>query len=106
MSAPHGFLGLGGLRLTPRGRVVVGLLAALLTLPVVTLGASAVASDPGTPTEVRIHAVEPGDTLWAFAATLADAREDVRDVVAQLVELNDLPSAELQVGQVLLLPAE
>lgn len=103
-SAPHGLLGLGGLRLTGRGRVVTAFLAALVCAPLVSLGAQAMASSPGEPVEVRVHTVAPGETLWDFAQEIAGPREDVRDVVADLRELNELGSAALQVGQTILVP--
>lgn len=103
-SASYGPLGLGGLRLTARGRVVVALLAALVCAPLLGLGARAMASSPGEPVEVRVHTVAPGETLWGFAEEIAGPREDVRDVVADLRELNELGSAALQVGQTILVP--
>ncbi|PZR55427.1 peptidoglycan-binding protein [Xylanimonas oleitrophica] len=101
-----GFLGLGGLRPTRRGRVVLVLLATLLVAPFVGMGAQAAASDPQRPLEVRVHTVAPGETLWGFATQLAAAGQDVRDVVAELREINELRSAELRVGQAILLPVE
>ena len=47
--------------------------------------------------------VDPGDTLWSIAATVAP-EEDVRLVVDRIQELNGLRSTELVPGQVLLLP--
>ncbi|WP_159793299.1 LysM peptidoglycan-binding domain-containing protein [Puerhibacterium puerhi] len=105
-AAPRGLLGLGGLRLTARGRVVVALLAALACAPLVGFGAQAFASSPGVPVEVRVHTVAPGETLWGFAQEIAGPREDVRDVVAHLRELNELGSAALQVGQTILVPVD
>ena len=105
-SHPYGPLGLGGLSLTRRGRAVVVALAVLLTAAFGLLGTNAVANGPGQPVEVRVHTVGPGETLWEYASALASAGEDVRDVVAYLRELNELRSAELQVGQIVLLPAE
>jgi predicted Zn-dependent protease len=72
----------------------------------VTWGATAVASSPGEPTEVRVHAVQPGETLWGFAQQLAGPGEDVRDAVWRLQELNDMSSGTLRVGELLLLPKE
>jgi hypothetical protein len=48
--------------------------------------------------------VEPGDTLWSIAATVAGGGEDVRGVVAEIRELNGLPDASLVPGQILVLP--
>lgn len=101
-----GFLGLGGLRLTRRGRVVVVLLTALLVAAAGLLGQQAVAGAPGGPLEVRLHTVAPGESLWEYAHVLADGQADVREVVADLLELNELDTADLQVGQVVLLPLE
>jgi hypothetical protein len=99
-------LGLAGLRLTRRGRVVLILLAMILVAPMVTWGATAVASSPGEPTEVRVHAVQPGETLWGFAQQVAKPGEDVRHAVGRLQELNDMSSGALRVGELLLLPEE
>jgi hypothetical protein len=101
-----GRLGLAGLRLTRRGRVVLVLLAMLLLAPMVTWGATAVASSPGEPTEVRVHAVQPGETLWGFAQEIARPGEDVRHAVGRLQDLNEMSTGTLRVGELLLLPKE
>ncbi|NNU28219.1 LysM peptidoglycan-binding domain-containing protein [Isoptericola sediminis] len=96
--------GLAGLRLTARGRLVLFLLAVAVSLPVALAGSQAVAGSPGEPIEVRLHTVAPGETLWQFAAGLAEPGEDLRVVVAELRDLNGMPDSSLQVGQVLVLP--
>jgi hypothetical protein len=99
-------LGLAGLRLTRRGRVTLVLLAMLLLAPMITWGATAVASSPGEPTEVRVHAVQPGETLWGYAREIARPGEDVRHAVARLQDLNEMSSGTVRVGELLLLPKE
>jgi nucleoid-associated protein YgaU len=47
--------------------------------------------------------VEPGDTLWSVASSVAGDR-DVRAVVDDIQQLNRLDGTELQPGQVLQLP--
>jgi LysM repeat protein len=47
--------------------------------------------------------VEPGDSLWSVARRVAPDN-DPREVVEQIRRLNGLSSAEIQVGQQLLLP--
>lgn len=94
----------GGLRLTRRGRVVVVLLALAGCLGGAWLTGTASAGEPGRGVEVVRHAVVPGDTMWALARSVAQPGEDVRDVVVELERLNRLPSADLRVGEVVLLP--
>lgn len=48
--------------------------------------------------------VHPGDTLWSIAATVAGEGDDVRAVIADIRELNDLSDAVVVPGQVLVLP--
>ncbi|WP_454044181.1 LysM peptidoglycan-binding domain-containing protein [Cellulosimicrobium sp. Marseille-Q8652] len=93
------------LRLTRRGRVVLVLLLAVLVVLGARVG-SAVAGSAGEPEEVRVHVVAAGETLWDHAARLADPGEDVRDVVARIVDLNGLSSSGLAAGQRLLLPVD
>lgn len=94
------------LRLTARGRLVVVLALLALVLALSTFVGSPAASTAAThhstsPTVV----VQPGQTLWDIAAE-ASPDSDPRDVVAQIVELNDLadPGA-IRAGQPLYVPA-
>jgi len=101
-----GFLGLGGLRLTRRGRVVVTALVLLVLVGAGLIGQRAVAEAPRAGVEVRLHTVAPGETLWHYARSVRDAGEDVRDVVAELRDLNQMATAELHTGQVVILPVD
>ena len=93
------------LRLTRRGRVVVVVLGLLLALGVSTIAARAVADGPvSAGVEVTRHVVLEGETMWGLAQKVAAPGQDVRDVVLELVRLNDLPSAGLMAGQEILLP--
>ena len=57
----------------------------------------------GASGEVR-YVVRPGDTLWQLAVERFGG--DPREGVWRIRERNDLPSAVLQPGTVLLLPAQ
>ncbi len=92
------------LRLTSRGRLVVWSLGLALALGVGGAAASAQADGPVAAPEVQRVVVEPGQTLWAIAAGVAAPGEDVRDVVLQLMRLNDLPSGGLLAGQTIVVP--
>lgn len=98
------------LRLTVRGRRV---LAALVLLPI-GLVVGGVAAQPAfaamsapwaAPAALDTVTVGAGDTLWQIASDIAVDR-DVRDIVADLRQLNALDSAQVEPGQVLLLPGD
>jgi len=94
----------GPLRLTRRGRVVIAVAAFLLACSGVVAAGGAQAGAPHRGVEVTRHVVEPGETLWALAGSVASPREDLRDVVAEIEKLNDLDGAGLRAGEQLLLP--
>jgi len=96
-----------GVRLTRRARrlgVVFGLTVG------VALGSwlgSALAGDDESGLRLAGESsvvVHPGDTLWSIAAAVAGEGDDVRAVIADIRELNELPDAVVVPGQVLVLP--
>ncbi|MET1065334.1 MAG: LysM peptidoglycan-binding domain-containing protein [Arthrobacter sp.] len=101
------------LRLTRRGRFVfIGvpliLLAALVLSFSGFLTAPAKAAESAaelslTPT-VTVT-VQPGESLWAIAAAVAPER-DPRDVVADIIQLNNLDAGRVVPGQALFIPAK
>ncbi|WP_156760408.1 LysM peptidoglycan-binding domain-containing protein [Microbacterium karelineae] len=99
------------LRITRRGRRV---LASLAAVPVVAAlgiailgGGSALGSDEqGAPAGTFASlTVMPGDSLWTIAQQVAP-QSDPRDVVAEIVSLNQLQSSLVAAGQTISLPAE
>ena len=100
------------LRLTRRGRfVLIGvpliLLAALVLSFSGFLNAPAKAAESAaelslTPT-VTVT-VQPGESLWAIAEAVAPER-DPRDVVADIIQLNNLEAARVVPGQALFIPS-
>lgn len=101
------------LRLTRRGRFVfIGVPLILLAALVLTLSgflnapARAAESSAGlslTPT-VTVT-VQPGESLWAIAASVAPER-DPRDVVTDIIQLNNLEAARVVPGQALFIPSK
>jgi LysM domain len=102
-----------GLRLTRRGRVVVGILgwsfvlvagAIVVLLATLALGGPADAGDqPAKAVPVSKHVVLPGETLWGIASHWSPG-EDPREAIARIVDLNALPGVEVRAGQTLYLP--
>jgi Tfp pilus assembly protein FimV len=97
------------MRLTRRGRLVVGFLAGLLVLVAVAAGvllisrpAQAGSTPQAVPVTYRI--VLPGQTLWQIAGQIAPG-VDPRTTVQQIVDLNALPSAAVSAGQRIAVPA-
>lgn len=94
------------LRITRRGRLVVTLGMTALLAAVGLVGASqAVAGQEASSVPVEQVTVVPGDTLWSIAAAVAEPGSDVRDVVAEIAELNALPTSQVFAGQHLVVPA-
>jgi len=95
------------LRITRRGRRVLGAVAALGVAGVVAasvlLGPGAVATGQAADVSFVQVTVEGGETLWQVASEIAPTK-DPRDVVSDIVRLNNLPSAEVAAGQTLAVP--
>ncbi|WP_146847350.1 LysM peptidoglycan-binding domain-containing protein [Cellulomonas terrae] len=104
-TAPERTATAGHLRLTARGRAVLWILAAVAVALVTLIGSQASADGPVAAQEVVRRVVQPGETLWQIAESVAAPSQDVRDVVVDLVRLNELPEAGLMAGQVIVVPA-
>lgn len=87
----------------PRHLVPTRLVVALLAIAGFLLVMTSVGADQPTVTEAYL--VQPGDTLWSIADRTAGDTDDVRVVVYEIRDMNDLASSALQPGQVLQLPA-
>jgi hypothetical protein len=101
------------LRLTRRGRFVffgvpLILLAALILSLAGFLNAPAKAADSAAELAVTpavTVTVQPGESLWTIAGSVAPER-DPRDVVADIVQLNNLGAARVLPGQQLYIPTK
>ena len=101
------------LKLTRRGRFVfIGvpliLLAALILSFSGFFNAPAKAAESAadlSPTPSVTVTVQPGESLWAIARTVAPER-DPRDVVTEIIELNNLEASQLAAGQALFIPSK
>lgn len=97
------------LRITRRGRRVVstavGLLVAGVVGGVLLAGPGAVASDTAGAASFDYVTVDGGDTLWQVASEIAPTK-DPRDVISDIVQLNNLSSTEVAAGQSLAVPAQ
>ena len=89
------------LRLTPRGRLTILVVLAVIGFAAFGLGRAS-ADGSGAPIGPATVVVQPGDTLWDIASA-AMPKSDPRDAVDALKALNHLDSAAVQVGQSLLL---
>jgi len=96
------------LRLTKRGRVVFTSLAAVPVVAGVMLlalnggGATATSSSGADLEEITVQA---GESLWSLAEDIAPD-VDPRDVVSDILSVNQLQTGSVQAGQRLMLPAE
>lgn len=97
------------MRLTRRGRILVGTLVAL---PIIVgayfigMGSSSAGADSVQSTvSFETVTVMPGDTLWSIAQSVAP-NADAQAVIAAIEELNQLETLTLQPGQKLAIPAD
>jgi hypothetical protein len=97
------------LRLTKRGRGVLTTLAAaplvIAALVFALNGGMATATLEGSGTEFQYVTVDTGQSLWEVAETVAP-NADPRDVIAGIMKLNQLESADVLAGQQLAIPAQ
>jgi nucleoid-associated protein YgaU len=97
----------GGLRLTRRGRVALGLVSTLFLLLVVLFSgrlsadAGSSMSDQGRATGVVV--VQAGESLWQIAQAVAP-QADPRETVTLIRELNGLDEAAVVPGQSIVVP--
>jgi hypothetical protein len=95
------------LRITARGRaVLLSLLALLLVAAALTFGIGAGAAN-GTSSSTPLSSVTVvgGETLWGLAHEIAP-NADPEDVIANIMAVNQLGSADIQPGQKLEIPAQ
>ena len=50
--------------------------------------------------------VQPGDTIWGIARRISGDNADLRSIVDEITELNNLDSAVIRPGQGILVPAQ
>ena len=99
------------LRLTRRGRLVfIGLpimLTAAAALTVLGFFTAPAVASSGAPdvTETLQVSVDAGDSLWGLAEEFVPDR-DPRDVVADIMELNNLSDARVSAGVQLFIPIQ
>jgi Tfp pilus assembly protein FimV len=98
------------LRLTNRGRLLLGasgLVVALSLLSANTAlgngnGEQAVPAQQGGYDRVTVF---PGETLWSIASQIApEFSSTTGDMVAMIIDINNLDSSQLRAGQELLVP--
>lgn len=93
------------MKLTTRGKAVfTGLGAAVLMLVAMGAWNGVAAQSAPTTQQVTSYVVRPGDTLWSYASSITEPGEDVRETVADLMELNNMDSSSVAVGERLVVP--
>lgn len=111
--ARHPSAGRTPIRLTRRGRIVVGTLIGIAVAAVAAViwlavagqaqaSGNAKAGPPAGSTVARV-VVKPGQTLWGIAAQV-DPGADPRVIIPQIVDMNSLSNTNISVGQVLWVP--
>jgi nucleoid-associated protein YgaU len=95
------------LRLTRRARRLLAVLGLVVAVALGSVVGSLLSGGPGGDLRlagVSTVVVEPGDTLWSIASSVAGTEDDVRAVVYEIQQLNRLEGPVVVPGQVLQLP--
>jgi LysM repeat protein len=95
------------LRMTKRGRaVLLGMVATPLVVAALAFGINAGGATAGSSsTPLAKVTVVSGETLWGVAKQVAP-NSDPRDVVADIISVNRLRSADIYPGEQLSIPAQ
>jgi LysM repeat protein len=97
------------LRITRRGRLVLTLAVVVAALALIAgfllTGGSAVATSSAGNVHFDHVTVAAGETLWQVAEGVAPG-SDPRDVISDIVKLNDLSSTQVMPGQSLAIPVQ
>lgn len=93
------------MRLTVRGRRVLAALVILAAAALGSVGGAMLGSTDQASGAATTVTVSSGDTLWSIAAGVTAPGDDVRDVMVQIAEMNDLQGGVLLAGQQLEIPA-
>jgi len=97
------------LRLTARGRAVFTTLAAAPLVAIAVFlglsGGDALAGQDASAASLEYVSIASGQSLWQLAEQVAP-QADPREVVADILALNQLESADVQPGQRVAIPAQ
>ena len=97
------------LRLTPRGRfvarlAVVASLSILLLSAYSALTGATAGSEESSQSDGYVKvSVKPGETLWSIASRI-DPQGDAREIVDEIMQINNLQSPRIEAGEKIFLP--
>ncbi len=86
-----------------RALVIISTIVASLVLLLATAVHALSTPAPTATVDVQVRG---GDTLWSIAEEIAPEGADLRRIVSEIRELNDLPGALIHAGDVLHVPAD
>ena len=108
-SVNQGFQANPSVRLNRRGKLARTLVVLSLAIVAASVAGGQAGADTSQGSSIAASAsyvtvtVAGGETLWSLASALADGRE-VRGLVADIVEINSLPSVDVTTGQQIRIP--
>ncbi|WEV53438.1 LysM peptidoglycan-binding domain-containing protein [Bifidobacterium sp. ESL0704] len=89
-----------------RNRVVAALVFAVVVFFAWQVIAPHIANSATGDANVVSYTVRPGDTLWSYARQITPENKNVGDTVVEIMDMNQLDSAQLQPGQRIVVPEE
>lgn len=91
-------------RLTRQGRLARTFLFLSLVIAGVVVGSQAFAEGFEVQGPTDTYTVQSGETLWGIARALAGPEQGTREIVDEILVLNDFESASLHAGEQILIP--
>lgn len=87
-----------------RRRFFCGLIGCLGTFAIVTGIMLSAPSISAQESYMRTVTVRPGDSLWTLVSESCSSEHNIRKIINQVKEINNLDSACLEIGEQLIIP--
>lgn len=86
------------MKLTLRGKIVLGVLSFIIIAGILTTGLTTFATKKDAEVNYMFYTVKLDDTIWSIACEFTPENKDVRKTQYEIMELNNITPDELKPG--------